>query len=133
MQQSEILSIAERLIPVYGSDDFDFVLGQLTEEEPPSAKILVKMELNRLMAPCKKSIDLRGRVQGECREYILDGIPHWLDDVAFNAYHKNIKKFGGYTEGMWEALVNTRNNFRVMSKRLTQQKTQSLTDLKALS
>ncbi|QOV29382.1 PilZ domain-containing protein [Vibrio diabolicus] len=131
MQQSEILSIAERLIPVYGSDDFDFVLGQLTEEEPPSAKILVKMELNRLMAPCKKSIDLRGRVQGECREYILDGIPHWLDDVAFNAYHKNIKKFGGYTEGMWEALVNTRNNFRVMSKRLTQQKTQSLTDPKS--
>ncbi|MDF4598155.1 hypothetical protein P3509_01435, partial [Vibrio parahaemolyticus] len=61
MQQSEILSLAERLIPVYGSEDFDFVLGQLTEEEPPSAKILVKMELNRLMAPCKKSIDLRGR------------------------------------------------------------------------
>ncbi|WP_337235194.1 hypothetical protein, partial [Salmonella enterica] len=73
MQQSEILSLAERLIPVYGTNDFDFVLGQLTEEEPPSAKILVKMELNRLMAPCKKSIDLRGRVQGECREYILDG------------------------------------------------------------
>ncbi len=31
MQQSEILSLAERLIPVYGSEDFDFVLGQLTE------------------------------------------------------------------------------------------------------
>ena len=97
----------------------------------PSAKILVKMELNRLMAPCKKSIDLRGRVQGECHEYILDGIPHWLDDVAFNAYHKNIKKFGRYTEGMWEALVNTRNNFRVMSKFPTQQKTPSLTDPKS--
>ncbi|PFG55448.1 PilZ domain-containing protein [Vibrio sp. ES.051] len=131
MQQSEILSLAERLIPVYGSNDVDFVLGQLTEEEPPSTKILVKMELNRLMAPCKKSIDLRGRVQGECREYILDSIPHWLDDVAFNAYHKNIKKFGRYTEGMWEALVNTRNNFRVMNIRPTQEKAQSLTDPKS--
>ncbi|HCE2153501.1 PilZ domain-containing protein [Vibrio parahaemolyticus] len=131
MQQSEILSLAERLIPVYGSEDFDFVLGQLTEEEPPSAKILVKMELNRLMAPCKKSIDLRGRVKGECREYVLDGISHWLDDVAFNAYHKNIKKFGTYTEGMWEALVNTRNNFRVMSKLATQEKSHSLTDPKS--
>ena len=131
MQQSEILSLAERLIPVYGSQDFDFVLGQLTEEEAPSVKILVKIELNRLMAPCSKSIDLRGRVQGECRKYILDDIPHWLDDVAFNAYHKNIKKFGGYTEGMWEALNNTRNNFRVMGQNTSQDTTAPLTDPKS--
>ncbi len=117
MQQEEILSIAERLIPAYHSEDFDFVLSQVTEGEPPSAKLLVKMELNRIMAPCTKTIDLRGRVQGDCREYELDGLRHWLDDVAFNAYHKNTKKFGGYTEGVWEALINTRNNFRVMQQR----------------
>ncbi|RIZ57077.1 PilZ domain-containing protein [Vibrio sp. PID23_8] len=116
MQQSEILSLAERLIPTYGADDFDFVLSQLTEGEPPSTKLLVKMELNRVMAPCTKSIDLRGRVNGECRKYLLDGISHWLDDVAFNAYHRNIEKFGGYTEGMWEALINTRNSFRALNK-----------------
>ncbi|MBR9874148.1 MAG: PilZ domain-containing protein [Vibrionaceae bacterium] len=121
MLQSEILSLAERLIPVYGSVDFDFVLGQLTEEAPPSAKILVKIELNRLMAPCKKSIDLRGRVNGECRKYIFDGIPHWLDDVAFNAYHKSIRKYGGYTEGVWETLISTRNNFRVMGKQAAEE------------
>ncbi len=128
MLQSEILSLAERLIPVYGSVDFDFVLGQLTEESPPSAKILVKIELNRLMAPCQKSIDLRGRVNGECRKYVFDGISHWLDDVAFNAYHKNINKFGGYTEGVWEALNNTRNNFRVLNKLNSDQASSSLSD-----
>ncbi|MGR5237070.1 PilZ domain-containing protein [Vibrio alfacsensis] len=128
MQQSEILSLAERLIPVYGSNDFDFVLGQLTEGEHPSAKILVKMELNRVMAPCTKSIDLRGRVKGECRKYLLNGIPHWLDDVAFNAYHRNIEKFGGYTEGMWEALLNTRNSFRVLNKNDDKDDAKSLTD-----
>lgn len=117
MQQAEILSLAERLIPAYHAQDFDYLLGQMTEGEPPSVKILVKMELNRIMAPCTKPIDLRGRVKGECREYELDGIKHWLDDVAFNAYHKNTRKFGGYTEGVWEALCNTHNNFRVMQKR----------------
>ncbi len=117
MQQSEILSLAERLISAYRSEDFEYLLNQLTDGEPPSLKILLKMELNRIMAPCKKTIDLRGRVQGECREYELDGLKHWLDDVAFNAYHKNTRKFGGYTEGVWEALSNTRNNFRVMQKR----------------
>ena len=117
MQQPEILSLAERLIPAYNSDDFEYLLAQITEGEAPSVKILVKMELNRVMAPCTKSVDLRGRVKGECREYELDGVKHWLDDVAFNAYHKNTRKFGGYTEGVWEALCNTHNNFRVMQKR----------------
>ncbi len=117
MQQPEILSLAERLISAYHSEDFDYLLSQMTEGEPPSAKILVKIELKRVMAPCSKSIDLRGRVKGECREYELDGLKHWLDDVAFNAYHKNTQKFGSYTEGVWEALTNTHNNFRVMQKR----------------
>lgn len=116
MEQAEILSFVERLIPVYHSDDFDLVLSQMTEGEHPSAKIIIKMELKRVMAPCSKSIDLRGRVQGDCREYNLNGIRHWFDDVAINAYHKKIKRYGGYTEGVWEALINTRNNFRVMSK-----------------
>lgn len=117
MQQTEILSLAEQLIPAYQADDFDFVLSQLTEGHSPAFRLLVKMELNRIMAPCSRAIDLRGRVQGECREYLLDGLSHWLDDVAFNAYHKNIKKFGAYTEGVWEAMQNTHNNFRIMQQR----------------
>ncbi|MYM59604.1 PilZ domain-containing protein [Vibrio sp. OCN044] len=117
MEQAEILSLAERLIPAYHSEDFDFVLSQMTEGEAPSVKLLVKMELNRVMAPCSKIVDLRGRVNGECREYELDGVKHWLDDVAFNTYQKNVRRYGGYTEGVWEALCNTHNNFRVMKKR----------------
>ncbi|QMV15287.1 PilZ domain-containing protein [Vibrio spartinae] len=117
MQKTEIRSIAEKLIPAYKSEDFEKILSQMTEGEQPSVKLLVKMELNRVMGPCTKIVDLRGRVQGECREYLLNGLHHWLDDVAFNDYYKYIKKFGGYTEGVWEALYNTRNNFRIMKER----------------
>ncbi len=105
MPQSEILSLTERLIPTYKSADFEQLLNQFTEGKSPSIKLLVKMELNRVMAPCSKSVDLRGRTQHECQEYELDGIKHWLDDTALNSYHKNIKKFGGYTEGVWEHLI----------------------------
>lgn len=117
MQESEILSLAEKLIPAFRSEDLDYLLTKVTEGEHPSVKLLVKMELNKLMAPCAKSLDLRGRVQGECREYELDGRKHWLDDVAFNEYQKGTQKYGGYTEGVWTALCNTRNNFRVMQQR----------------
>ncbi|EGU29913.1 PilZ domain-containing protein [Vibrio scophthalmi] len=117
MQKQAILSISERLIPVYKTEDFEYLLSQLTDGEPPSLKILVKMELKRLTTPCYRSIDLRGRVKGECREYELDGITHWLDDVAFNIYHKNVRKFSGYTEGVFDSLSNTRNSFKVMNQK----------------
>ncbi len=125
MQQSEILSITERLIPAYRTEDFEYVLDKLTEGEPASLKLLVKMELKKLMAPCHKTIDLRGRVQGECREYLLDGKKHWFDDVALNAYHKNVQKYGSYTEGVWQILTNTRNNFRVMHQNSKQPSSQN--------
>ncbi|MDG3088896.1 PilZ domain-containing protein [Vibrio hannami] len=128
MQQSEILSLVERLIPVYGAPDFDDVLEQLTVDAPPSAKVIAKMELNRIMAPCIKNIDLRGKVQGECREYELDGRRHWLDDIALNSYHRKVKRYGGYTEGVWEALINTRNNFRVMHQQSKHRVNENLTD-----
>ena len=108
MQQSEILSVAERLIPAYHAEDFEFLLSQMTEGESPSLKLLVKMELNRIMAPCTKSIDLRGRIDNECRQFTLDGRKHWLDDIALNAYQRGTKKFKGYTEGAWELVMAPR-------------------------
>ena len=48
MQQSEILSLTERLIPVYQSEDFEDILSQMTDGLAPSVKLLVKMELKTL-------------------------------------------------------------------------------------
>lgn len=117
MDQSDVLSFAERLIPAYHANDFESILANITHDQPPSAKILIKMELNRLMAPCNSNVDLRGKVEGTCREYQIDGLTHYFDDVALNTYHKSIKKFGTYCYGVWEALNNTRNNYRVIQQR----------------
>ncbi|MGO1297032.1 MAG: PilZ domain-containing protein [Vibrio sp.] len=117
MDQSDVLSFAERLIPAYNSRDFESLLDKMTQDEAPSAKILIKMELSRIMAPCHNNVDLRGKVDGVCREYQIDDFTHYLDDIALNTYHKNIKKFGSYTYGVWNALNNTRNNYRVMQRR----------------
>ncbi|PSW05059.1 PilZ domain-containing protein [Photobacterium rosenbergii] len=107
--------LIERLIPVYDSEDFDDVFQMMTEGEDGPTRLQLKMELHRIMTPCMKAVDLRGRVQGECRPYQLNGREHWLDDVAINTYHKRIKTFGNqFRVGLYEALMNTRNNFRVM-------------------
>ncbi|PSW18928.1 PilZ domain-containing protein [Photobacterium sanctipauli] len=107
--------LLEKLIPVYDSEDFEDVFQMMTDGEDGPTKLKIKMELHRIMAPCRQIVDLRGKVKGECRPYELDGLTHWLDDVAINTYHKRIKVFGGkFRLGLYEALMNTRNNFRVL-------------------
>ena len=128
MQQSEILSVAERLIPAYYAEDFEFLLSQMTEDESPPLKLLVKMELNRIMAPCTKSIDLRGRIDTECRQFTLDGRKQWLDNIALNTYQRGTKKFEGYTEGAWELVMTPRTQpFRNIVK-TSSQNNQDLTN-----
>ncbi|GAL06071.1 hypothetical protein JCM19237_1711 [Photobacterium aphoticum] len=74
------------------------------------------------MAPCHQIVDLRGRVNGDCRPYELNGLRHWLDDVALNTYHQWIAAYGGqFRVGLYEALMNTHNNFRVMHQQQKQQ------------
>ncbi|MDO6543265.1 PilZ domain-containing protein [Photobacterium sanguinicancri] len=117
MQLDDYKGLIEQLIPVYDSSDFEHVFQMLTQDETGPTRLQIKLELNRIMARCHKTVDLRGRVNGECREYILDGLKHFLDDVAINTYHKRIKQYGNiYRVGVYEALVNTRNNFRVLHK-----------------
>ncbi|MGF1717913.1 PilZ domain-containing protein [Photobacterium chitinilyticum] len=114
--------LIEQLIPVYDSDDFDDVFQMITQETNGPARLQIKMELNRIMAPCHQLVDLRGRVKGECRPYELHGQRHWLDDVAINTYHKRIKAYGGkYRVGLYEALMSTRNNFRVLHQQERQE------------
>lgn len=126
MPQEDYQSIVEQLIPAYSSEDFELVLSHVTDGQPASVRLLVKMELKRIMSPCSKAIDLRGRVRGECREYKLEGFTHWFDDVAINTYHKSINKYGSYTMGVWEELTHTRNNFKVLHQ---QEQLRGLQDL----
>ncbi|WP_232428157.1 PilZ domain-containing protein [Photobacterium marinum] len=122
MLPDDYKGLIEKLIPVYDSDDFEDVFLLMTSEASGPARLQIKMELNRIMAPCRQVVDLRGRVNGECRPYELGGLRHWLDDVAINTYHKRIKHFGGkFRVGLYEALMNTRNNFRILHQQHKQE------------
>lgn len=113
MQLDDYKGLIEQLLPVHGSDDFHLVFDSLTDQESGPTKLRIKMEINRLMAPCKKVIDLRGRVKGQCRPYAFNDQTHWLDDVAINILHRRSKTFNNtYCVGLYEALVNTHNDFR---------------------
>ncbi|XQW84068.1 PilZ domain-containing protein [Thalassotalea piscium] len=96
------------------SNDFESRFAEATKALNKTDRFLLKMEIKRLANPCIRLIDLRGHVNGVCRAYEDEGRVHYLDDVAIKVFEDNILLYGGYTFGVYEALMNTENNFRVM-------------------
>ncbi len=109
--------VIEQLKPSVGRPEFNQILIQLTRELPSEKRFLIKMELKRLAKPCLRAIDLRGQVDGDCRLFEFRGRKHYLDDIAIDMFSRQVKVYGGYTFGVYEAVLATENNFRVMRDR----------------
>jgi len=93
---------------------FDIKFTQSTRHLAKTEKFLLKMELKRLASACLRSIDLRGLVDGECKLFEYEGQSHFLDDIAICVFEANIEEYKSYTFGVYEAVKNTKNNFRVI-------------------
>jgi hypothetical protein len=105
---------------------FDIKFTQQTKQMGKTEKFLLKMELKRLASACSRSIDLRGLVNGDCKLFQYCGQSHFLDEIAISVFQENVEKYQGYTFGVYEAVKNTENNFRV----LYQKEQQNLEDAK---
>jgi len=109
--------IIEQLKPMVNEPEFNRVLMQVGANIPKEKRFLIKMEVKRLAKPCMRSIDLRGLVDGKCKLYEHDGRKHYMDDVAIEKFEEQIRVFGSYTFGVYEAVQNTENNFRVLREK----------------
>jgi len=97
--------------------DFEAKFAASTKQIAKTDRFLLKMELKRLAAPCTRLVDLRGHVDGECRAYEHEERIHYLDDLAIRVFEENFAFYGGYTFGVYESVMNTENNFRVIYQR----------------
>ncbi|GAA5217375.1 PilZ domain-containing protein [Corallincola platygyrae] len=131
MELSAYSAIIDQLKPLVSEPDFEDMLARLTRSESPSARFLIKMELKRLAAPCVRVIDLRGRVDGNCAPFEHEGRLHYLDDMAVQSFQRSLKDYRGkYTMGVYEDVMNTENNYRVLHRK---QQNQQLNELQASS
>jgi hypothetical protein len=112
----EYHDIIEELKPMINEPEFNQVLNQVAAAVPKQKRFLLKMELMRLARPCIRLIDLRGLVDGKCKLYEHQGKEHLLDDIAIETFERQVRIFGEYTIGVYEAVTNTENNYRVMHK-----------------
>lgn len=71
-----------------------------------TGRFLQRLEESRLTRPCFQTIDMRGRVAGECRPYAFNDRIHYLDDVSFQMFERGLHENNGvYTVGTFEAIV----------------------------
>jgi len=118
---SKYQSIIDEFRGQVSAADFESRFAQITQKVPKTERFLLKMEIKRLGNPCTRLVDLRGHVDGECRPYENDGRVHYLDDIAIKVFEEAIADYQGYTFGVYEAVMNTENNFRVIYQREKQQ------------
>ncbi|WP_394211036.1 PilZ domain-containing protein [Enterovibrio calviensis] len=117
MMQDHDKTLYDQLLPLYEMEGFDDLLFKLTPTESNSERLIIKMEVRKLMSACSRPVDLRGKVVGECRRYFLNNVNHWLDDVAVNLYHRRLDIYQGkMTQGLWDDLHNTSNSYRVLQR-----------------
>lgn len=129
----EYIGVIDRMKSLLNSADFDQVFGLLTSELPKSKQFLLKMELKRMAQPCNYFIDLRGHVDGEVVAYEYMGKTHYMDKNAIKVFERGLKQYGSYTIGLYEEVLNTENNFRVMHRKETAQRVKSALQQSATS
>jgi hypothetical protein len=95
---------------------FESKFNAATKALEKSEKFILKMEIKRLDTSCTRGIDLRGLVGGECQVFEYDGRSHFLDDLAIQVFKEQIGHYEKYTFGVYESVLQTKNNFRVLYK-----------------
>lgn len=102
-----------------GNTKFDLIFKSKTAELTKPEQFLMKMEMSRLSQSVERFIDLRGLVTGQVRAYEHKGKQHFMDDTAIEVFEKALKQYGEYTLAVYEAVMNTENNHRVLQKQTT--------------
>lgn len=100
------------LAPLANKSIFNSEFEQQTKSVAPDLRFLVKMEIKRLAKPCIRSIDLRSVVQDDCRLFDYQGIQHYLNINGILSFEKLVKRYGEYTFGVYEGVLEEAHSER---------------------
>lgn len=89
-----------------GARDKELIVERVTAGSE-TGRFLDQLEQKRIRRPCFETIDMRGKVPGECQRYLINNRVFWLDDTSYGIYQDGLKTHNGvFTVGTFEAIVN---------------------------
>ncbi|KMT66888.1 PilZ domain-containing protein [Catenovulum maritimum] len=98
-------TLVKVLTPLRFDPAFNQIFSDKTQPLSNSEKFLLKMEVNRLCKPCRRSIDLRSYSK-DCELFEFEGIKHYLPESAQSAFTQLTSAFNHqYTFYVYEQLL----------------------------
>jgi len=95
-----------------GSDDKELIT-EIVVESSDTGRFLQRVEESRLTRPCFQTIDMRGRVAGECHRYAFNDRVHYLDEISFQLFEQGLREHNGvYTVGTFESIVGAAHSLQ---------------------
>ncbi|WP_404338474.1 PilZ domain-containing protein [Pseudoalteromonas mariniglutinosa] len=122
-------SLVAELKAYLGDPNFEKLFKAKTANLTKPEQFIIKMEMSRLSQPVARFIDLRGHVTGQVKPYIYQGKQHFMDDNAIAVFEELVARHGGYILAVYEAVMNTDNNYRVMQQNTVALKNSSAAEL----
>ena len=121
VQQQKLI---EQLIPQLRKKNFADIFAQLTESESNNGRFLLKMELQRKCASCRRVIDMRDALADECQVYEFKGMIHFMPAEAISLFQSQCFIYrDDYTMGVYEVMLlwqKQRQQARVKGKATAQ-------------
>lgn len=96
--------IIEQLKPVVNEPDFSQIVKESAKNLPKPHQYIIKLELLRQARDCDKIIDMRKLTKRECQPFEHEGLIHYFTDEAQDVFERQIRAFGHYTIGVYEAV-----------------------------
>ncbi len=99
-------ALIEQLKPLLMEENFQEIFLQLTENETNATRFQLKMELNRLVSPCNRVIDLRDSSTLPCTGITLGQLRHYIDEPAKQDLRAAMALYRNkYTVGVYEYVL----------------------------
>ena len=115
MPNLQLSPLIDQLKLVALDDDFEKHFNLLTSTLDGPSKFKVRAEVRRLTRACPRTVDLRKRVDGDCRRIEHRGRVHYLDEVARDIFERGLRDYNGvFTQDTYERIMQAENNYRVM-------------------
>jgi len=97
-----------------GEREKSLVTERVTSDSE-TAQFLQQLEVKRLTRACQLTLDMRGKVPGACRSYLINNKVFYLDDISLAILNKGLKENKSqFTVGTYEAIANGAHTNRAM-------------------
>ncbi|WP_126842575.1 PilZ domain-containing protein [Idiomarina tyrosinivorans] len=113
MSTTHYQQLVEQLKPIVNDPDFDAIFNQLTTGEEGAVRLQLKLELQRLAAPCNRTVDMRSKTTNECKAVEHNGRTHYLDPVSKIIFERGLNTYNGiFTQDTFEQIFKPDNPLR---------------------